>query len=87
MATQEVEYNLGIVVHGLHVYKYIWTLYLGKRLGECTRVISYYAVLVIKMRNGGPHTENHLLCHDYPFRVTPSAWKLQIAHYQCVDPL
>ena len=22
------------------------------------------------MRDGGPHTENHLLCHDYRFHVT-----------------
>ena len=87
-------YNLEIVVCGHHVYKYIWTRCLGERLslnsyryGEYARLVSYCAVSVIKMRDGGPHTENHLLCHDCCFRVTPSAWKLRIARYRCVVPL
>ena len=41
----------------------------------CARLVPYYTVSVIKMRDGGPHTENHLLFHDCRFRVTPSAWQ------------
>ena len=78
MTTHEAEYSLESVVRGHHVYKYICTPCLGEQrslVPICARLVSYYAVSVIKMRDGGPHTENHLLCHDYRFRVTPSAWQ------------
>ena len=34
------------------------------------------------MRDGGPHTENQLLCYDCCFRGTP--WKLRIARYRYI---
>ena len=44
---------------------------------SCFSFLSYYAVSVIKIRDGGQHTVNQLLCHDCHFRLTPSAWKLR----------
>ena len=89
MAIQKARYSLESVVRGLLVYKYIWTAWVGERLSLRTDMgnahDSYhtmYAVSVIKMWDCGPHTENHLLSHDCPFRVTSSDWKLQIARYR-----
>ena len=86
MVIQEAEYSLEVVVRATtctNVFGLTALVsgFLFVPIWECTGVISYYAVSVIKMRDGGPHTENHLLCHDRHFRVTPSAWKL---HYRCV---
>ena len=47
MAAQEAEHSLGSVIRGHHMYKYIWTPCLGG-CGECARIVSYYAVSLIK---------------------------------------
>ena len=77
--------SLESVVCGHHVYKYIWTPCLGERLSLRTDVgnlyDSYHTMLFGDKRDGGQPTENHLLCHDCRFHVTPSTRKLR---YQCV---
>ena len=52
------------------------------RCGECARIVSYYAVSVIKDARWWATccTKNQLLCHDCRFHVTP--WKLRIACYR-----
>ena len=54
------------------------------RCGERVRFVYCFGHKIFKMRDGGPHTENHLLCHDYRFHVTHSDWKLR---YHCVSRL
>ena len=65
MATQEeAEYKVESVVCGHHVYKHMWTPYLGERLSLCVDVENahdYCAVSVMKDGEMVDHILRHLL--------------------------
>ena len=72
MATQEAEYKVESVVHGHHVYKHMWTPYLGERLSLCADVGNAHdccAVLVMKDGEVVGHIPRHLSQASWHFIV------------------